>query len=268
MSGFRIPVYLDLDVLVPLANYHGIEVLVDVEVSERMLRSGAANGGGKLRTGLIDAEAGGARTTESERTRSRVIRDAPASALNRLVDALFKSGDVRTDTSDVARRNVVEIDADWEISPATDAGALLTSLFGMAAQNPAMLQLASPPPELLAAIMRPAEQGTVILSRDSNNDDEAAVIVLANRENLVGTKTADDLEGDRTVLGIVESFVPEGKDFEFAKHLLTGIPRAFRRQTNAVDLLRSVVTQVGSDVDADSLVIPGPVVLVRAVAVY
>lgn len=268
MTGFRIPVYLDIDVLVPLANYHGIEVMVDVEVSERMLRSGAANGGGKFRTGVFDAEAGGAKTTESERTESRVVRDAPASALNRLIDSLFKSGDVKTDTGDVARRNVVELDAHWEISPATDAGALLTSLFGAAAQNPALVQSASPPPELLSAIMRPDEQGTVILGRDSNSDEEAAVVVLANRENVVGSWTADDLEGDRTVLGIVESFVPEGKDFELSKHLLTGVPRALRRNTNAVDLLRSVATQMGSVVDADSLVVPGPVVLIRAVAVY
>jgi len=35
MSFFRSPLYLDLQVLVPLANYHDIEVMTDLEVTQR-----------------------------------------------------------------------------------------------------------------------------------------------------------------------------------------------------------------------------------------
>lgn len=275
MSGFRKPVYLDVETLVPLANYHDIEVMVDVEVSDRVLRSGTGGGTASIRVGGVGADANGSRASESETTQSRTIRDAPASALNRLVDELLRTDEVKTTVADahgVSKRDLVELDSEWIISPATDAAGLMTALFEVVKNNPSLAQSSGgPPPEAMSAIFDSgSHSGPVILTEEDADDDGDAgrIIVLATREHLIEPGTSDVLEGDRTVFGIVESLVPAGKNFEFAKHLLTGVPRALRRQMNAVDLLRDVSEKMGNGVDAESLVVPGPVVLVRAIAVY
>ena len=48
MSFFRSPVFLDLETLVPLANFHDIEVMTDLSLLERDLGKKSANAGVKM----------------------------------------------------------------------------------------------------------------------------------------------------------------------------------------------------------------------------
>ena len=97
MSVFRSPIYLDIDLLVPLANYHDIEVMVDVALAQR--DRGERTGKAGVNVGLPlpgspGLELGGTKGSESEITQQRTVKDHPAHALNRLLDELTKSNDI------------------------------------------------------------------------------------------------------------------------------------------------------------------------------
>ncbi len=200
MSVFRSPLYLDTEILIPLANYRGIEVMVDVAVTNRDRGQRSGNAGLKAAAPLpggSSLELGGSRGSESEVTQARTIRDHPANALNRLLDDLHAHDDLLTDVDaepGVIRHQLVEIEADWKISPATDVGSLLTSMFTLLGQNPAALGSAEPPAEFVSLLTTAPAWGSVVL--DSSPDDESQttrVLVLLNSANLVGESTVDDL---------------------------------------------------------------------------
>lgn len=274
MAGFRIPRYLDVETLVPLANYHDVEVMVDREVSDRVLRAGGGEAKIKARAGLVDAEAGGKRAVDSETKVTRTIRSAPAGALNELVDALLRNNELKTSVENVAKRDLVEIETDWMISPASDAASMLATIVGAISADPTILQADEPPPEVIAAMMSPdTATGALILQQDDEQASDggtatATVIVLARQAHLYADSVADDLEGEHAVFGIVENFVPEGEHFDLGKMLLAGLPRAFRRQIDAAELLQGFAGEADAGVDPQALNVPGPVVLVRAIAIY
>ena len=105
------------------------------------------------------------RDSESEVTQARTVHDHPANALNRLLDKLAEDGDITTDlsTGAVTRHQLVELDGEWQISPATDVGSLLSALFAMIAQNPSLLQSADPPDEFVSLMTAPPALGSSVV---------------------------------------------------------------------------------------------------------
>lgn len=273
MSMFRSPLYLDTEILVPLANYHDIEVMVDVAVTQRDRgqRSGAAGVRASVPLpGSPGVELGGSRGSESEVTQARTVKDHPTNALNRLLDALAKSGDVTTGlpTSAITRHQLVELDGDWEISPATDVGALLTGMVAMIAQNPSALESSEPPAEFYSLVNSEPARGSVVLNATIDGAEQAHVVVLLDSGRLVDRTSLDDLEDERTVFGQVDAMVAEGSQYSLEKFFLSGFSRPIRRAISVEQLLSGTELSLGKPMTIDDLKIEGPLVVVKAIAIY
>lgn len=270
MSMFRSPLYLDTEMLVPLANYHDIEVMIDVAVTQREVGRRLANAGGKMSVpipGTPAFEMGGSKGSETEITQARTVKDHPSNALNRLLDTLAREGDI-TDLSDgvVTRRTLVEIDGDWEVSSATDVGSFLASMVALMIQNPAALKSSEPPAEFLSVMTSP-DVGSIVLNGVSDASN-TRVLVLLDSGNLAGQASLDDLEGDRTIFGQVDAVIPEDGVYSLEKFFLSGFGRAMRRAINPAQMLEGLSEGIGRPMSVEDLRVPGPLAVVRAIAIY
>lgn len=275
MSVFRSPLYLNTEILVPLANYHDIEVMTDIAVSQRDLgaRSGKAAVNVSIPVpGAPGVEVGGSKGSETEVTQDRVVRAHPANALNRVLDTLAQEDDLTrgfTGTEAVMRHQLVEIDRDWEVSPATDIGSMLTSMMAAFSENPAVMEEEEAPPELIASMMgsRPT-RGQVVLDASVDDDQSPRVLVLLDSDYLVGQTTLDDLAEDRTVFGQVDTFTPAGSEYSLEKFFLSGFGRAIRRAISVEEMIAGLGPMLGRPTTRADLVVGGPVVVVKAIGIY
>ncbi|HET7415656.1 MAG TPA: hypothetical protein VFI97_08185 [Arthrobacter sp.] len=275
MSVFRSPLYLDTEILVPLANYHDIEVMVDVALTQRDRgeRSGKAGAKAALPVpGSPGFELSRSKGSESEITQARTIKDHPSNALNRLLDELTKSNGITTDLSATAnaitRHQLVELDGDWQISPATDVGALLASMVTMVAENPTALDSSEPPAEFYSLMNSEPTRGPVVLDTTLRGAGQMHVLVLLDSGCLVDRVSLDDLEEERTVFGQVDVFLPEGSQYSLDKFFLSGFSRAIRRSISAEQLLSGMGPSLGKPMSIDDLKIDGPLVVIKPIAIY
>lgn len=274
MSFFRSPLYLDAEIMVPLANYHDIEVMTDVSVTQRDRGDRSGKAGIKVAVpvpGSPGIELGGSKGSEFEVTQERVVRSHPTNALNKLLDSLHGSGDLVTDLSvgSVFRHQIVEIEGEWDVSPATDVGAFLTTMMSAVVANPALMNASEPPPEIMGSLMGSQHgQGKVVLDAIPAGDDAPRVLVLLDSECLVGSATIDDLAEERTVFGQVDGFVSEGSVYSLLKYFLSGFSRSIRRAFPVDNLLSGFGEMLGRPVAASDLDIAGPVVVIKAIAIY
>jgi hypothetical protein len=227
VSVFRSPLYLDIETLVPLANYHNIEVMIEVAVTRRDLGQRSGKAGLKATIpvpGSPGFEIGGSKGSESEVTQAQTVKDHPTNALNRLLDALASNEDVVTDLSAdaITRRQLVELDGDWRISPATDVGSFLAAMVAMVAQNPSVLKNSEPPAEFFALMTPGTIPESVVLDTTLDDAQETRVLVLLDSGCLVGQAGLDDVEGERTVFGQVDSIIAEGSPYSLEKFFLSG----------------------------------------------
>lgn len=270
LSLFRSPIYLDLETLVPLANFHNIEVMADVSLSERDLGKKGANAG--LRMGIPGGptiEAGGSGSREFEVAQARTVKDHPTSALNRLLDDLAEAGQL-SDLEDGAafKRQLIELDRDWNVSAATDIGSTLEGLVRVMVSNPAAMSSPEMPPEAMSIMAGGStSSGTVVLETDEEDSEGRKIIVLLAADDLLAKSTIDDLEGDRTVFGLVHDIVPQDKQYSLEKVFLAGFSRSIRRTFKTKDLL-SLGVALNQPIGEDDLDIPGPLIVIKAVAVY
>lgn len=273
MSVFRSPLYLDTETLVPLANYHDIEVMVDVAVTQRDRgqRSGnAAAKAGLPIPGAPSVELGGSKGSESEVTQARTVKDHPTNALNRLLDALAVSKDVTTDLSagSITRHQLVELDGDWEISPATDIGSMLAAMVAMMAQNPSAMESSELPAEFYSLMTSAPARGSVVLTATLDDAEEMRVLVLLDSGFLVGQTSLDDLEEERTVFGQVDTIAAEGSHYSLDKFFLSGLDRPIRRAVDVEQMLEAMGKGFGRPMTMDDLKVQGPLVVLKAIAIY
>jgi hypothetical protein len=270
---FRSPIYLDTDQLVPLAKYHDIEVMVDVEISQRDLgqRSGKAGISATLPISSSPGfELSGGRGSESEVTAGRTVKDNPASALNRLLDALARENGLTADLSaqPLVKRQLVELDGEWEVSPATDVGNFLAGMVNLFVQNPGALSSSTPPPEFMTLMTAGTQGGPIVLDLVPEDGQGTRVLAFLNAEHITRGATLDSLDGDRSVFGFIDAIVAEGQDYSLEKFFLAGVGRAFRRAFDSAELLENFSQSFERSLSADDLRLTGPLVVVKAVAVY
>lgn len=274
MSVFRSPLYLDTEVMVPLANYRDIEVMTDVAVSQRDRGERSNRAGVNVSLpipgspGLDFGKTGG---TESEVTQERVVKSHPADALNRLLDSLHEANELTCDLSSghIQRHQIVEVDAEWEVSPATDVGSMMTAILSGIAKNPTLMSASEPPTEFLASLMGPqAPHGRVVLDATLDDDEAPRVLVLLEPDKLVGSATLDDLTEERSVFGQVDAFVSEGASYSLEKFFLSGFSRSLRRSIPLNQLLGGLKPFLGREATPEDLRIAGPLVVIKAIAMY
>lgn len=254
MTRFRSPIYLDTETLVPLANYHDIEVMVDVAVTQRDVgRSGLAGAAkGRLPIpGSPSAEVSGNKGREREFTESRTVKDHPTSALNRLLDSLEAANDLVTSPDQtVSRGSIVAFDAEWSVSPATDVGGLFASMLKLITSDPSLSNSDEVPDEVVARLTGENQAGSIVLAGEVG-DAETGVVVLLESGLLLPQVKVDDLESERTVFGQVDRLVPEGRTYSLENLFLAGFSRAIRRAFDIEELLKSLGSGFGRHLTAD-----------------
>lgn len=273
MNIYRNPVYLDREILTPIANQWGIEVDTEIEVTARDLtdKKGGFNGNASLPgVGSVGLDLGGG--TEAEISQTRVVKAHPGAALNALVNDLRSGGSLITklENETVTKSSLVEIEGDWEVSPVTDTGAMIGALIQLMLKNPQAIESREVPPEIAASFASPQtiSNRKIVLRKINESEDDTKVIALLDSGLLVGNNSEDDLEDDKTILGLVETFKPEGGSYSLERFFSGGMGRALRRQMKTEKMYETLGTMHGENFSEEDLKVPGPVVVLKVVAVY
>lgn len=265
MSFFRTPSYIDLETLIALAHNYDIEVAPDTEVTAR--ERGQKSKGGKAGAGIgsLYAGFGGDSETESEVIQKQLIKAHPTKILNQVVNQLQRDEDLTNDINSVlSKGKIVELEEeDWIISPATDAGNFFSKMLEPLKANPSLANSDDVPNEVIAsAMISDLTSGPILLEREEPSEEDPNVIVMLNAENILNDYSPEDLEGNLSIFGTVERIVGEGRTFSLERFYLAGLNRALRRSIDIKQLMKD------SPMEISSLEIPGPITVIRAIAIY
>lgn len=260
---FRNPLYLNLNLLQNLADYMGIELVTDTEVTRQTVDERRGRVGIKKVVDVSGEKGSTAQVTEVYTTSFRPVR-----AMNDVIDALLRSDDLvdlaTNPDAAFSQRDVIQIEGTLSISPVTEMGAL------MAQVTPLLVDQASKGKKEFD--LKPADVGKILLEDQPGDfvhvlelnlgDERPAAYVLAMPSNLFGSATMDDLTGELTILATVDRLVDAGGTFSLERHLMPGLNRTVRRAIGSHDLsdmLRSFATDVlGRTIDPDAISVKGP----------
>lgn len=266
---FRNPVYLDTNLLVPLANYHGIEVMTDVAITSKSQETTGGGGEAGVNIHALQAKGNGSRQTQNEVTEARTVKDHPVSAFNHLMDQLeLKEAVITSLENGVSKRDLVELDSDWEVSELTSVGAMLDGMLTLMFAHPELMESSDDMPASLVGPLVSGEGTQKVCIIEGEPDDEVGRLVgICSGDGILAS--LDDLEGDRTVLAQVEQFVTEGADFNLERFLLPSMNRAMRRRFAGVGHLTEMASAVlDRKISAEDLKVPGPASILRVIAIY
>lgn len=267
---FRSPVYINENSLADIADAYDVDTRETVAVTER--EASSRSGGGALRARVVEVrgDRGSERETEETFTRQR----SAISLLDKVLEKAHLQGDIVTDGVAATRGSLLEVEGVLRPSRATEfvdmvrmflphLETLMAAMPGMQPEQGALLT------QVLEEIGNPDNPSLWELEREE--DGAPRVLVQLSNQHLWRESSMDDVEGDRTLLGLVDALVGDGQEFSLEKHLMPGLNRGARRAlpTDAMEgMLRSVVQRPGGTAPEVSLTIPGPLFVVRAVAIY
>lgn len=270
--AFRNPLYLNLELLQNVADYYGIELPADAQVTRRT--SDERRGRAGLSRGVdVGRETGS--TDEVTEVYTTTVR--PVRVMNDVIDALLGDSDLVDLTSDpsvsVKQRDVVQIDGRISLSPVTEIGALMATLLPLL-----MDQVASggdledlDATSLGEAVLGSGAQNFVHVFELDDAGTPFANFILLNPPHLFGSATTDDIDGDVTAFATVDRVVTHGRIFSLERHLLPGLNRIARRAmgtSGLADLLDGASEMLGRPVDESTISIHGPAVLLTPIAIY
>lgn len=248
---YRSPRYLEVNELVPLANYHGIEVMADLELTQRDSSEREKGFGGTLSLpipGSPSIQANSSKGGSVEVTQSRKITDHPSGALNRLVDKLQEGNLLETDASLAHKRQLVELDREWEVSPATDVGNIFSAMIRAFGENSAIFNGTGVPNDFIAKFLQNDEQtGPIVLDSQATTDQPRAIALLSPNA-ITQQYTVDDLEGEFAVFGQVETYKEDQQKYSLDKFFLSGVNRSARRAFKIENFLESAHKMLGREV--------------------
>ncbi len=132
--AFRDPVYLDLEKLKSIADYHGVPINEDAQVT----RTSSSNRSGRLGVSQI-IDAGGEAGSSAATTEVFTATVRPVRAFNDTIDTLLESGGLVDFTSDpglsCSQRDIVQFEGESSLSEITEVAAFVALMFpGVVAQ--------------------------------------------------------------------------------------------------------------------------------------
>ncbi|MER5413658.1 DUF6414 family protein [Streptomyces virginiae] len=220
-------------------------------------------------------------TTKRESTQERVLTISEVTSLKRLRTTLGESlksfdEDIDFSTSDVSKREIVEITREFRPSPLSQ---LIDSMIDFTAMAQGMGVMEAEDPQTQQAI-----QGITMLFRGSGENQkdvpvvssadgfETSVFFMAHRKYIL--RGVEALEGEATLFGKVEKIIPPGQDVDLFE-MLKILPRGMRRSQTSTDLTNSLKAafrawphELGGPISDDAFSLPGPLVVVSPLAVY
>lgn len=265
----RNPLYLDHDLLLNVADYHGIEYGVETQIKEKGTTS--LTGEGSIGFNGLGAKGGGTKGTELESSYSLPAK--PLRIMNDVIDAAQIENyivDVKPDM-EVRKRDLVEIDGTMELSAASQVGNIMSRLLpAYAATGGGPLQPAVQAQLMSELVSSPPATTKQLFKLELDADDEIGVYVAVDPAHFFRSNTVEDLEGDVSIFGSVERIVAPGAKVSTERWLLPEMDRAIRRAFKGQGLekmLEEMKPMIGVDGE-DAQYINGPAIEIRPIAIY
>ena len=275
---FRNPLMLDFDLLQSIADQVGVDMPTSTDITRRTRGETAGTGG--IRAHVV--EVGGSKSKEEEVTESyRTEAPNPVAAMNQIIDHLVQDdriGDLSGDpNAAVTRHDLIELEATLNLSPAVSIGQLMSRVM------PMMLAAAAAGgdagdldnAELMTALLATEtleELPSIAFEAEPTETSERQFLVLADPGNLVRRYKVEDLQDDLTVFGVVHRLVPAGKTFSLRRMMAPGsnplVQTALAQSGLNEQLMEMMTPLLGRAVDMSNIDVPGPLVVVKPVAIY
>lgn len=261
---FRNPKYLDVSLLQNLADYNGIDLAVDSQVTRSEHEespSEAPTDGPAANTGRIET-----------RTFSTPFR--PVRAFNDVVDAMLRDGTAKhvSVSASVEPRQVIEIEGDLGVSPATEVGALMERFLPLMLRHAAESGPRRPSDREIAQAFMAEGTATPQLYEINGDDLPVKFVTVLDPSHLFRSTSMEDLEGDVSIFGLVDRVVREGAEVSLERHVLPGLNRTIRRALGSAgsieNLLEGSEQVLGRRIDPESVKLRGPAAFLTTVAVY
>jgi len=269
---FRNPLYMDTPLLKNLADYHDIDVPTSRQVTQRLA------GSSEKRAGIakvVDAGVQAGRETETTEVYATEVR--PIRLVNDVIDFMLAEAELIDLTVDaeaqLLQRSVVQVEGELVPSPATEIGSLLSRFFPLLTakyaageSNPQLSQ------QDIALILTPQASAEIQVYDLQLEISDRNFAILLDPSHLIEGRELDDLEGERTVFGLVERLIPEGSSYPLARYLLPGMNRSLRRRAEVSgawdELVKGFGEMMGQQLDMGALSVDGPAAIIQPVAIY
>lgn len=264
------PRYLDIELVGAILDSLGVQAPEARSVRETTTRSR----GGQV--GISKGVSVGAdRRRATEREESFSEQESPVRKLRLAIESLQANDElVQLDSPPLPPlhpRVVVEIRGEVTMSVSLEIapllGAMIEAVFSGDIDDFNTIR-----PEQFVTMFAGAPVETPIPVILRPEGDVAPFVLVLKPTCLYGTQSFEDVEGEMTVLGLVERILGPGESLSLDRWLLPGLPRTFRRMLSKgpelADMLSQIVNAIGQDLDPSDLRFDGPGVVLAPVAIY
>ncbi|WP_285240079.1 hypothetical protein [Pseudarthrobacter sp. MEB009] len=266
----RNPLYLDQDLLLNVADYHGIAYGVETQIKEK--GSTSLTGEGSVGFRGLGAKGGGSKGTELETSYS--LPANPLRIMNDVIDEAQIEGylsAVEADMAGLRKGNLVELDGAMELSAASQVGNLMGRLLPAFAANGGGDLQDDVKTKLIADMVGSSPVvSRQLFSLELELDLGVAVFVTVDPGHFFRNSTFEDLERDVTIFGSVERVVLLGAEVSTERWILPDMDRALRRMFKKQGLSTMLGGLEGMlSVDTEEAQrIKGPAIELRPIAIY
>lgn len=271
---FRNPVYLDSELLSNLADYFGIALPAETNVTRRSLQEGG-KGAGVNKVVMAKAESSHA----EEVTETYSVSTRPVRLMNDLIDHVESTSELVDLDSEpqasLVNGALVQISGDLIPAAANDIGSIMARFLPllMAQVSAGAKEFTPSTGEIAQAFMAEPDAGSAQLFELEPEEpvDGRRCLVIIDPAYLHGSATLDDLEGEQTFVAHVDRLVRPQAKLGLEKYLLPGIPRTVRRAMGPealMDMVTGLDGVVGRKIDPGELIVTGPALILRPLAVF
>jgi len=271
----RSPVYLDADTLVALAEYHDVTVPKKMAVVETTSRK--RDIGGQITPSGVGVKASLGRDVEYQT--SYTLTPKQKAVVSKIIDGLEAGSVIQNANDALSKGSLVELSGAGFMTACSIAGKMffvarealegvtnLDSLKSLNVMTPKMMRLI----KRVYIDNRPVPMP--ILLELAGTPFQARVFASLEPDFFVDVAAIDRVEGEITVLGQVSAIVAAGEFQSTERWLLAGYEFLTKRilMTKIGDLVNDFMGAIGLNIPEDAIreYIPGPAIVVDAIAVY
>lgn len=265
----RNPVYLDQEILLNAADYHGIDYAVETQVKEKGTTS--ADGEGSLSVPGVGGKVRRGKATELET--SYAMPAKPLRVMNDVIDAAQSQELLRhieDGTRGITKGDLVEMEGHLELSAASEVGNIMGRFLPAVAAGGGELQPAAQAKLMAEMVASSPATSRQLFELELDDDAGVRVFLAVDPAHFFRNNTLEDLEGEVTVFGTVERIVPEGAQISTERWLLPDMDRSMRRlfkKQGLEKMLEGLEAMVSVDT-SQAKSIEGPAVEIRPIAIY
>jgi hypothetical protein len=265
--------YMDVDLLRQMADYHDIPVPREAQVTRTVVDTTDRElGFDKWAKGHAD------RTATEEVTESYQSELRPVKLCNDVIDELLMSDGVCDLTQDpdsqIIHRHPVLAEGEIELAPASEVGEIVAKFVPLFTTMLAEGRTGSEPTDQELAhqfFYGEHEKSSYVMSLELDDNGNLIYFVL-DPGKFYGGSSVEDVCGELSVFGLAERIIREGSTFSLDRYVVPGLNRTLRRAMGK-DAIRELMEETvemrgGAELRADDLNIRGPATVVKVAAVF